>query len=78
MWHAEMKWRKFNDSLKEEDIRCVYCKYRFNENICVNHGSPVGYGGNVSDDFTCSDWEPDIYFFDDRLKEIEGEKKNIV
>jgi len=71
---AKMKWKMFNDSLTEEDIRCVDCKYRFDIGICVNHGSPVGYGGKVSDDFSCDDWEPDIYFFDGRLKEIESTK----
>lgn len=75
MWESEIKWKLFNDSLRPSDKICAHCKYYFGgQDICVNDGSPVGYGGKVSDEFSCDEWEAELLFFDGRLKEIERKK----
>ena len=78
MWLSEMKWKSFYDSLKPSEMICSTCKYCFHDKtICVNDGSPVKYGGAVSQDFTCDEWEPDFDFFNERLRELET-MKNVV
>ena len=66
---AQTKWKNFNKSLKPKDIRCGTCKYNF-DSFCVEHSSPVGYGGKVENEFGCELWRASFELFDARLKEI--------
>lgn len=69
MYVAEYKWKHFNQSLLEEEKICGNCKYNFDP-VCVEHSSPVGYGGKIDDSFTCELWHPSFEFFNARLNDL--------
>jgi len=74
---AEEIWKKFYKSLKKEDIICLNCEFNF-DGICSAHESFYGYGNEINDfKKVCSEWNPSLFFFDTRIKEIEKSEGRI-